>query len=62
MFINTVSVFSSMEEETPDKHKKHHKEVQDLWEEIENREKEAHQEAHDEGHKDSEEEVMKEEE
>jgi hypothetical protein len=50
-----------MHEETPHDHKKHSKEVQDLWEEIEKREKAAHKEHHDEEHKDYEEEVLSEE-
>ncbi len=51
-----------MHDESPDEHKrKHSKEVQDLWEEIEKREKAAHKEHHDQEHKDYDEEVLKEE-
>lgn len=62
IFINPPAVlFPMSKEESPGKHGKHSKEVQELWEEIERREKESHKEAHDEEHKDYEEEVLKEE-
>ncbi|HLF54357.1 MAG TPA: hypothetical protein VI612_01410 [Candidatus Nanoarchaeia archaeon] len=49
-------------DEPHSEHKKKHKDVQDLWEEIVSREKETGQEEHDETHKDYEEEVLGEEE
>jgi len=48
--------------ESPEEHKrKHGKNVQELWEEIEKRNKDTGKEEHDEEHRDYEEEVLREE-
>jgi len=48
--------------DTPEEHKKkHHNYVQDLWEEIEKRNKESVKENHDKKHRDYEEEALSEE-
>ncbi|VVB81608.1 Uncharacterised protein [uncultured archaeon] len=48
-------------EETPEEHKKkHHKDVQELWEEIEKRDRESVSEHHDKKHAEAEEELPEE--
>ncbi len=48
--------------ESPEEHKKHKKDIQEMWEEIVKRDKDTGKEEHDQEHHDYEEEVLKEEE
>jgi len=60
IFKYPVWLFCRMEESPGEHKKKHHKDVQDLWEEIEKRDKNSVREHHDVKHRDYEEEALSE--